>query len=92
MRNSALKAVAAAACDLAALGAGLTMSVGDAAAQHSQKVQNACRSDYNRFCPGYAIDSPALRQCMRSAGRALSKRCIDALEDAGEIPRKGRRG
>jgi hypothetical protein len=84
----ALRSAVAAAGGLAILGAALGMPAGEAAAQHSQRVQNACRGDYNRFCPGYPVESSALRQCMRSAGKALSKRCLDALVDEGEIPRK----
>lgn len=82
---SALKAAAAGSGALAVIGA-LGLSAGEASA-HSQRVQNACRGDYNRFCPGYPVPSSALRQCMRSAGKALSKRCLDALVDEGEVPR-----
>jgi hypothetical protein len=68
----------------------LILSAGTASAV-SQKVKNACADDYLKFCPAYASDSPQARQCMRQVGRRLSQRCIDALEDAGEIPRHAKR-
>ena len=69
----------------------LLLASGGEAAAYSQKVNNACRNDYYRFCPSYAVGSSQLRQCMRSAGRNLSKACRDALVDAGEAPRSRRR-
>jgi hypothetical protein len=53
----------------------------------TERVKNSCSNDYYKFCPAYAVGSPALRQCMRSAGRKLSPKCINALVDAGEIKR-----
>lgn len=58
------------------------------AAAYSQKIKNACKSDYLRFCPKYGEDSPQLKACMRSAGGNISARCRDALADGGYIPRK----
>lgn len=55
---------------------------------YSQRIKNACRGDYYRFCPGYGEDSPQLKACMRSAGGNISVRCRDALADGGYIPRK----
>jgi len=54
----------------------------------SVKVQNACVSDYNRFCPSYKVGSTKLRQCMRSHGKRLSDRCLRALVDDGQISRR----
>lgn len=53
----------------------------------SQRVRNACKSDYNRFCPNYNLYSHELRRCMQAAGKAISQGCIRALVDAGEVPR-----
>lgn len=50
----------------------------------SEKVKNACVDDYYRFCPAYAVGSPALRQCMRRASRNLSHKCKSALRNSGE--------
>lgn len=69
----------------AGLSAVLTAGVANA---YSSRVKSACRSDFYRFCPSYKLDSPQLRSCMRSAGGNISQRCLDALADAGEIPRK----
>ena len=51
----------------------------------SQRVRNACRDDYYRFCSAYAVGTPELRQCMRRVGGSLSRGCIDALLETGEI-------
>lgn len=60
------------------------------AGAYSKKVENACRGDYNTHCPGYKEGSAALRSCITLAGKRgnLSKRCFDALADAGMVPRK----
>lgn len=54
---------------------------------YSARVRRACKSDYNRFCPGYSLYGTELRRCMQAAGKAISKPCIRALIDAGEVPR-----
>lgn len=76
---------------LAALSAFVALGFGAPANAVSSKVENACAGDYSRFCPSYAVGSAQLRQCMRAAGKKLSPRCIDALQDSGEISRRGRR-
>jgi uncharacterized protein YjeT (DUF2065 family) len=65
----------------------LTFSVGSATAQHtySKAVQKACANDYHSHCGQYGIETEALRLCMDKAGQALSKTCVDALVDAGEV-------
>jgi hypothetical protein len=67
----------------------LTLSMGSAAAQHtySKAVQKACANDYHSHCSQYGIETDALRICMDKAGQALSKTCVDALVDAGEVSR-----
>ena len=62
-------------------------AAGDATA-YSSRVTSACKTDFYKFCPSYKPDTPQLRACMRSAGGNISKRCIDALADSGEISRK----
>lgn len=56
----------------------------------SQRVKTACKSDYYRHCPAYVVGSPQLRTCMTKAGKRkqLSRRCLRALIDSGEVPRK----
>lgn len=70
---------------LVALAAFITASQADA---YSSRVKRACKSDFYRFCPSYKVGSAKLRNCMRSAGGNISRRCINALADAGHIPRK----
>lgn len=57
------------------------------AAPISKPVRQACQNDYRKFCAEYGIDSPALRSCMDRAGKDLSKHCVNALIDAGEVTR-----
>jgi hypothetical protein len=71
------------------IGIGMLAVTGNATA-YSARVNSACKSDFYRFCPSYKPDSPQLRQCMRAAGGNISRRCIDALADAGIISRKYR--
>lgn len=69
------------------IGFGALIAAGGATA-HSARVTSACKGDFYRFCPSYKPDTPELRACMRSAGGNISRRCIDALADSGEIARK----
>jgi hypothetical protein len=57
---------------------------------YPKKVETACRGDYDTHCPGYKVGSAALRNCIELAGKRgnLSKRCFDALADAGMVPKK----
>jgi hypothetical protein len=64
------------------------LAAAGAASAYSGRVKSACKSDFYKFCPSYKPESPQLRSCMRSAGGNISSRCLDALADAGEIPRK----
>lgn len=57
----------------------------------SSRVRSACAGDYQTFCPAYPPESAKARQCMRQVGKRLSQHCIDALADAGEIPRSMRK-
>lgn len=63
---------------------GLVMAVGAAQAA-SERVKNACRSDYFKHCSMHAVGTPGLRQCMRQVGERLSNPCLIALFEAGEI-------
>lgn len=51
----------------------------------SAKVRYACASDYLANCSAFAPNSPETRRCMRKIGYRLSKGCVNALKDAGEI-------
>jgi hypothetical protein len=67
----------------------LAALTGTAAAQqtytYSKPVQKACANDYKKHCGQYGIETEALRLCMDRAGHRLSKTCVDALVDAGEV-------
>lgn len=69
-----------------------TLVAGEAGAV-SSRVRAACQKDYYRFCPKYEVGTPQLKNCMAQAGRrrALTPRCLDALIDAGDVPRKYRK-
>ncbi len=72
-----------------ALGLGTLAAAGAANAYtYSARVKSACKTDFYKFCPSYKLESAELRECMRGAGFNISPRCLDALADAGEIPRK----
>ena len=51
----------------------------------SSAVKIACMSDYFAYCSSHEVGSSGLRQCMRSVGSKLSKRCVNALVAAGEV-------
>jgi hypothetical protein len=51
----------------------------------SLRVQMACASDYYAHCSAYSPTSSQVRTCMRAVGSGLSKRCVDALVEAGEV-------
>ena len=61
------------------LGASATLCVAD--------IQEACQSDYQRYCSNTEPWSGPCRACMRKVGRAhrLSQGCIQALVAAGEV-------
>jgi len=75
----------AAAAGVAAL---LMFASGSAANAYSARVNSACERDYYRFCAKYSIGTPELRSCMLASRRTLSRRCVDALVAAGEVPKR----
>jgi hypothetical protein len=70
------------------LAAALTALSYPAAATISSVVKGACKTDYKKFCSVYAINDPGLRKCMDQAGRSLSKKCVVALVDSGEVTKE----
>ncbi|MDQ8698449.1 hypothetical protein [Hyphomicrobium sp. LHD-15] len=70
-----------------AIGFGVLAASG-AANAYSGRVKSACKTDFYKFCPSYKPETPELRACMRAVGGNISQRCLDALADSGEIPRK----
>ncbi|RUP08751.1 MAG: hypothetical protein EKK38_13500 [Hyphomicrobium sp.] len=59
---------------------------GTAADAYSRKVKNACSSDYASLCGKYREGSSELRRCFESNRRVLSRDCIEALVNAGDVP------
>ncbi len=55
---------------------------------YSKKVEKLCEADYNRFCVQYTPGSTEVRRCFESNRKQLSRKCINALVDAGEVPKK----
>lgn len=51
-------------------------------------VRKACAGDYQSFCAQYLPDSAEARRCFESNRKQLTKPCITALIDAGEVPAK----
>lgn len=54
----------------------------------SVRVRVACAKDYFAHCSQFSPNSPEVRRCMRSAGNALSPRCVSALVADGEVSSK----
>jgi hypothetical protein len=44
-----------------------------------------CRWDYHNFCGEYGIGSPLLNYCFRNNGAKLSRACVNALIQAGDV-------
>jgi hypothetical protein len=56
-----------------------------AASSYSKAVQQFCRADYQKYCGEYGLESAALRSCMDRNGNSLSKSCVKALVQSGEV-------
>ncbi|MEM7398217.1 MAG: hypothetical protein AAF354_04670 [Pseudomonadota bacterium] len=56
-----------------------------AAFAYSGAVKGACRADYKRYCSAHALEDPGLRRCMDNAGRSLSRSCVVALINSGQV-------
>lgn len=67
--------------------AGVALSTAPAHAV-SLSVQMACATDYYAYCSKHDPEGPGVRACMRANGLKLSRRCVDALIDAGEVTRE----
>ena len=77
---------------LTALATALAIGLATTAAlAYPPAVVAKCKSDYQRLCPGYKLDSDALNSCMRSKHRAISTPCINILVDYGYAPAVARR-
>ncbi len=52
---------------------------------YSKAVQQSCAADYKKYCGDYGLESAALRGCMDRAGQSLSKTCVQALVQSGQV-------
>lgn len=76
-RNAAKTVLALAALGLVVTEAGAV----------SARVQSACAGDYFAYCSQHSPEGSGVRRCMRANGPKLSKSCVNALIDAGEVSR-----
>jgi len=55
-------------------------------------VNQACQSDFNRYCSSYDAYSTSGKACMRSMGRShrLNMDCLRALEEGGYVTQADR--
>jgi len=68
-----------------ALLAATLIAFSTAAVAVTERVKQDCKPDYNRYCSTYAVGSEALRACMSRSAKKLSRTCVSALVDAGEM-------
>jgi len=52
---------------------------------YSKAVTKSCAADYHKYCGEYGLESSALRNCMDKVGDSLSKACVKALIQSGEV-------
>jgi hypothetical protein len=79
MRNTLTLAIMAISAVIAFEAAAVEQS------RYSQAVQQTCVADYKKYCGEYGIETEALRLCMDKNGESLTKTCVQALVDAGEV-------
>ena len=74
---------------LAAFGVafGALAAIGPATAYDEAVVTN-CTADYFAFCKQHSPEGTEVRYCMEAHRNELTKQCVKALVDAGEVPRK----
>ncbi len=51
----------------------------------TEEEKQYCAHDYRQYCGDDGLGSNLLRDCMNKHGKSLSKQCIKALVDAGEV-------
>lgn len=47
-----------------------------------------CTGDYFAYCKEHSPETVELRNCMEAHRHQISKQCVKALLDAGEVPKK----
>ena len=51
----------------------------------AKRCSRPALADYKKYCGEYGIETAALRNCMDKNGHSLTKTCVRALIDAGEV-------
>jgi hypothetical protein len=51
----------------------------------TEREKRDCRADYHNFCSEYGLGTNALRACMSRNIKKISRVCVAALVDAGEM-------
>jgi hypothetical protein len=51
----------------------------------TEREKRDCRADYHNYCSEYGLGTNALRACMSRNIKKVSKICVAALVDAGEM-------
>ena len=67
------------------LGVGFAFEATAEQSRYSKALQQACMADYKKYCGEYGIETAAMRNCMDKNGHSLTKSCVHALIDAGEV-------
>ncbi len=63
----------------------LTLLPAIAAQPITEREKRDCPNDYKRLCGDYGLGTEALRACMSRNIKKVSKMCVAALVDAGEM-------
>ena len=68
----------------------LTVSLAGSGAARawSEDIIRNCTEDYFAYCKEHSPESTELRYCMEAHRTQISKQCVKALIDAGEVPKK----
>jgi hypothetical protein len=54
----------------------------------SDDIIRNCTEDYFAYCKEHSPESAELRYCMEAHRNQISKQCVKALINAGEVPKK----
>ena len=66
----------------------VTLGTQASAGIYDDNVTKSCIDGYAAYCSQHPHGSAGLRYCFEANRNNLSRRCIEALYDAGEIPHK----
>jgi hypothetical protein len=66
----------------------VSLASSGAARAWSEDIIRNCTEDYFAYCKEHSPESAELRYCMEAHRTKISKQCVKALVDAGEVPKK----